>query len=113
MTKLLIISRRINSIIEICNLRLVENNTNRDYSFVRNNYRNRRFVKATNLDTDQQYYFNSLNAVRKHLLINAGFVKVICEGYTKPATSKKDNQRYTFEECEEKRYASRLFQIIV
>ena len=49
--------------------------------------------------TNEEVIYNSLYSVNKILAINAGQVKLICEGlnYCKSATSKKDGQKYTFE----------------
>ena len=49
--------------------------------------------------TNEEVIYNSLYSVNKLLGINAGQVKMICEGlnYCKSATSKKDGQKYTFE----------------
>ena len=72
---------------------------NRDYSFVKDNYKNRKKVKGINLLTNEEVIYNSLYSVNKTLDINGGQVKMICEGlnYCKSATSKKDGQKYTFE----------------
>ena len=72
---------------------------NRDYSFVKDNRRNSKKVKGINLLTNEELIFNSLYSVNKLLNINAGQVKMICEGknYCKTATSKKDGQKYRFE----------------
>ena len=73
---------------------------NRDYSFVKDNHKNRKKVKAINLLTNEEVIYNSLYSVNKLLGINAGHVKMICEEkyiYCKSATSKKDGQKYTFE----------------
>ena len=71
---------------------------NRDYSFVKNNHKNRKKVKALNLSTNEESIYNSLYSIYKILGINAGHVKMICEGkkYYKSAASKKDGQKYTF-----------------
>ena len=88
------------------NLELVtksENNKkstiNKDYSFVKDNHKNRKKVKGINLLTNEEVIYNSLYSVNKLLAINAGQVKMICEGlnYCKSATSKKDGQKYSFE----------------
>ena len=70
----------------LCNLQLVtpqENNKkaakDRDYTFVVNNYKNRKSVKATNCTTQEASYFNSFHAVAKHLGISAGTVKKVCD----------------------------------
>ena len=73
---------------------------NRDYSFVKDNHKNRKKVKGINLLTNEEVIYNSLYSVNKLLAINAGHVKMICEKeykYCKSATSKKDGQKYTFE----------------
>ena len=73
---------------------------NRDYSFVKDNHKNRKKVKGINLLTNEEVIYNSLYSVYKLLFINAGQVKMICEEgfkYCKSATSKKDGQKYTFE----------------
>ena len=73
---------------------------NRDYSFVKDNHKNRKKVKAINLLSNEEVIYNSLYSVNKLLGINAGHVKMICEEkyiYCKSATSKKDGQKYTFE----------------
>ena len=90
----------------LCNLQLLtssENNKkssrNRDYTFVKDNHRNKKYVKATNSSTNEVSYYNSLYAVRQHLQINAGIVKMVCEGINncKTGISKKDNCHYKFE----------------
>ena len=72
---------------------------NRDYSFLKDNHKNRKRVKVINMLTNEEVIYNSLYSVNKLLGINAGQVKMICEGlnYCKSATSKKDGQKYTFE----------------
>ena len=64
----------------------------RDYSFVANNHKNRKCVKATNKNTNEVTYFKSMSAVTQHLGINTGLVKMVCEGlnYCKSGLSKKD-----------------------
>lgn len=89
------------------NLELVtssENNKksviNRDYSFLKDNHKNKKTVKSINLITNKEDIYNSLYSVNKLLGVNAGLVKMICENkhkYFKSATSKKDGQKYTFE----------------
>ena len=71
---------------------------NRDYSFVKDNHKNKKTVKAINLLTNEESIYYSLYSVYKILSINAGQVKMICEGLNccKSATSKKDGQKYTF-----------------
>ena len=72
---------------------------NRDYSFAANNHKNRKCVKAINVETKEITYFNSTYAVQQHLGINAGIVSMCCQGLNnvKSGTSKKDGQAYKFE----------------
>ena len=90
----------------LCNLQLMTPQQNckksakdRDYSFVGKNCENRKYVKAINKETKEVFFFNSLYAVNQHLGINAGIVKMVCEGLNnyKSGVSKKDNCSYTFE----------------
>ena len=63
------------------------------------NHQNKKCVKATNSSTNEVSYYNSLYAVQQHLQINAGIVKMVCEGINncKTGISKKDNCHYKFE----------------
>ena len=90
----------------LCNLQLVTQQLNRkksaedrDYSFVGKNHQNKKCLKATNCSTNEVSYFNSLYAVQQHLGINAGIVKMVCEGINncKSGVSKNDGYSYTFE----------------
>ena len=56
-------------------------------------------MKATNCDTRDVSYFNSMFAITQHLGINAGTVKMVCEGCYgyKTERSKKDGHSYKFE----------------
>ena len=90
----------------LCNLQLVTHQLNckkaakdRDYTFVVKNCENRKCVKATNKDTNEVTYFKSMYAIQQHLGINAGIVKMVCEGLNnrKSGVSKKDGHSYTFE----------------
>lgn len=89
----------------LCNLRVVTQQENwkksakkRDYSFVANNHANRKSVMATNVETKDEIYFKSMYAAQKQLGINAGIVKVVCEGPNQCRTgiSKIDGQRYRY-----------------
>ena len=70
----------------------------RDYTFVAKNNENRKCVKAINTITKEVSYFYSMYAVQ-HLQINAGIVKMVCEGLNncKSGISKKDGNPYKFE----------------
>lgn len=39
---------------------------NRDYKFAAKNHKNKKFVKAINIETDEISYFNSLYSVNQH-----------------------------------------------
>ena len=71
----------------------------RDYTFVAENHKNKKCVKATNIDTNEISHYNSMYAISQHLGINAGIVKMVCEGlnHCKTGISKQDNSRYKFE----------------
>ena len=90
----------------LCNLKLMTQQLNckksakdRDYSFVAQNHKNRKCIKATNKNTNEVSYFNSMYAVQQHLDINVGIVKMVCEGLNncKSGVSKKDGHSYTFD----------------
>ena len=90
----------------LCNLELVTHQQNckksakeRDYTFASKNHENKKCLKAINKNTNEVTYFNSLYAVQQHLRINAGIVKMVCEGLNncKSGISKKDGHSYTFE----------------
>jgi len=94
----------------LCNLQLLTPQQNckkaakeRDYSFVSQNHKNRKCVKATNKDTDEESYYKSMYAVKQYLGVNVGIVKMACEGtnHCKSGVSKKDGHRYTFEYVKE------------
>ena len=68
---------------------------NGDYSF----RKNRRSVKAINIETKQVFYFRSLYAAQQNLSVDRGIVSKCCRkeyGY-KTGISKKNGQRYKFE----------------
>ena len=90
----------------LCNLQMLtqqqnckKSANNRDYSFAAKNNENRKCVRATNVTTNEVLYFYSLYAVQQHLQINAGIVKMVCEGLNncKSGVSKMDGQNYKFE----------------
>ena len=72
---------------------------NRDYSFVANNHANRKKVKATNINAQEEILFRSMSAAGKQLRINAGTIKMVCEGinHYKTGISKIDGQPYKFD----------------
>ena len=90
----------------LCNLQLLTPQENckksagrRDYTFVSKNRQNKKCVKATNIDTNEVSYYNSMYAIFQHLDINAGIVKMVCEGLNccKTGISKQDKCQYKFE----------------
>ena len=90
----------------LCNLQLMTQQENckksakrRDYTFAAKNHQNKKCVKATNSDTNEVSYYNSMCAVQQHLGINAGIVKMGCEKFNgcKTGISKIDNHSYKFE----------------
>ena len=87
----------------LCNLQLMSQQENckksaerRDYTFAAKNHQNKKCVKATNSDTNEVSYYNSMYAVNQHLGINAGIVKMVCEKINscKTGISKIDNHCY-------------------
>ena len=90
----------------LCNLQMFTHQQNckkaakkRDYSFVSKNRENRKCVKATNLKTKNVSYFTSMYAAQEFLGINAGIIKMVCEGLNncKSGKSKKDGCYYVFQ----------------
>ena len=89
----------------LCNLQLTQQQNcrkaakKRDYTFAANNFQNRRYVKAISQTTQQVVYFNSMYVTQKHLGINGGIVKMVCEGISncKTGISIKDGHHYKFE----------------
>ena len=82
----------------MCNLQLMTQKENckksakgRDYTFTAKNHQNKKCVKATDCETNEVTYYNSMYAVQQHLQINAGIVKMVCEGinHCKTGISKK------------------------
>ena len=89
----------------ICNLQLVTQSENTKKSVKDNDYsynkqtKNPKCVKATNCETNNVIYFNSIYCCAQHLSISKGTIKRVCDGnkYRKSGISKKDGQRYKFE----------------
>ena len=78
----------------LCNLQLMSHQENckksakrRDYTFAAKNHQNKKCVKATNCDTNEVSYYNSMYAIQQHLSINN----------CKTGISKIDNHSYKFE----------------
>ena len=93
----------------LCNLQLMTHQENceksakrRDYTFVAKNHQNKKCVKAINIEKNEVSYYNSMYSINQHLGINAGIVKMVCEGINncKTGISKKDNCHYKFEYVE-------------
>ena len=71
----------------LCNLQLMTQQENckkaakhRDYSLAANNFQNWKCVKAINQTTQQVTYYNSMYVAQQALQINAGIIKMVCEG---------------------------------
>jgi hypothetical protein len=77
---------------------------NRDYSFVKNNHKNKHYVKATNISTKEVDIYGSLNQVKKHLGINACVVKHHCEKSKNTVTSPETKQVYKVEYITKEEY---------
>jgi hypothetical protein len=69
-----------------------------NYSFVAKIRKSRRYVRAVHCSNNEETFYNSLYAVNQHLGINAGIVKMCCEGLNcvKSGISKVDGCRYKF-----------------
>ena len=68
----------------LCNLQLVTHQENckksaknRDYTFVAENHKNKKCVKAINIETNEVSYYNSMYAIKQHLGIDPGIVKMV------------------------------------
>ena len=74
-----------------------------DYSFVKDNHKNKKCIKAINKNTNDTSYYFSIHATEQHLCINRGIIKKVCENYKyyKTGISKKDGHSYTFEYIKE------------
>ena len=90
----------------LCNLQLVTQQQNceksakdRDYSYTKNIKREKKCVKATNTNTNEVSYYDSLYCCSQYLDISNGTIKRVCDGveYRKSGISKNDKQKYTFE----------------
>ena len=81
----------------------LESAKKRDYGFAKNNHKNRKCVKATNCETQEVSYFNSLYSIKEHLGINPGLVYMVAKGLNmcKTAISKMNHQSYIFEYIDE------------
>lgn len=93
----------------LCNLQLMSQQENckksaeyRDYSFVKDNHKNKRCIKVINQNTNEVTYYNSMYSIQQHLGINAGIVKMVAENlnYCKTGISRKDGHSYKFEYVE-------------
>lgn len=70
----------------------------RDKAFLKHNHANKHKVKAVNIATGEITEHKSLYNVHKVLKVNAGIVKMCCEGINncKTGKSKLNNQKYSF-----------------
>ena len=90
----------------LCNLKLVtqqenckKSAKNRDYTFAKYNHENKRCIKAINQNTEEISYYKSMYSAQKSLGINAGIIKMVCEGLNncKSGISKINSEQYKFE----------------
>ena len=90
----------------LCNLKLVtqkenckKSAKNRDYTFAKYNHENKRCIKAINENTKEISYYKSMYSAQKSLGINAGIIKMTCEGLNncKSGISKLNGNQYKFE----------------
>ena len=72
----------------------------RDYAFMKDNQKNTRKVQAKNMITDTITIYRSIYACSKDTKVNAGMVKLCCDGKYQKAVS-KDNTPYNFTYTEE------------
>jgi len=70
---------------------------NRDYSFVKNNHKNKHLVECICDDGTKRYY-NSLSCCSKNIGVNTGIIKYCCDGKNnvKSGISKIDGKKYKF-----------------
>ena len=89
----------------LCNLQLLtqqdnckKSSKNRDYTFVAKNHENKKCVKVINKNANEVSYYNSMYAIKQHLDINIGIVKMVCEGLNncKSGISKKDGHVFQY-----------------
>lgn len=83
---------------------LIKSAKTRDYSFTKNNHKNKKCILETRLDTNDKRLYGSLFQVAKHRLINAGSVKFICEGVCNTVLSPKNNKEYRYEYIDKAKY---------
>ena len=67
----------------------------RDYGFMKDNQKNTRKVQCKNTDTNEITIYRSLYACSKDIKVNAGMIKLCCDGKYQKAVS-KDNITYSF-----------------
>ena len=70
---------------------------NHDYKLAAHPRQNNKCVKATNCNTNEVSYFNSMYSAQQHLDVHRSSVKMVCDGIQKSSTSKKDGCHYKFE----------------
>lgn len=69
---------------------------NHDYCGDNAIHKNRKYVRAINLNTNQFLYFYSSHSVQEHFGMNKKSVKWVCNDVRRSATPKIDGQKYTF-----------------
>lgn len=83
---------------------LIKSAKHRDYSFTKNNHKNKKCILETRLDTNDKRLYGSLFQVAKHRHINAGSVKFICDGICKTVLSPRNNMEYTYQYIDKAKY---------
>ena len=88
----------------LCNLQLLTPQQNSKkamkkygHSLSAENFKNKKRIKAFNLESNKTTYYDSMNAAQRSLGIDHSTVKRCCLGIHKSSTSKLDGCRYTFE----------------
>ena len=72
------------------------NNLKRVINDSSNPVRKERKITATNLTTEKEEEYGSIYSTSKSLKINSGLIKLIADGKRKTATSKLNNNKFTF-----------------
>ena len=71
---------------------------NRDYSFAKDNHKNKRNVIVINEETKEETTYKSLYACAKATGVNCGIISMCCQGINrvKSGTSKTTGQKFSF-----------------
>jgi len=71
---------------------------NRDYNFLKDNHKNKKKIKATNLITGEESIYKSFYSCSKSLGVNAGVISMCCQGLNrvKSGKSKITGESFSF-----------------